>query len=50
MSKNERTIKCIDCPYYWDEDGLLCCHYFRNDGHAPCEVDEKEYLFEEERE
>jgi hypothetical protein len=49
MSKDEKTIKCEDCPYYWDDDGVLCCHYFRNDGYAPCEVNEKEYSESEEQ-
>ena len=43
MSKNEKTIKCVDCPYWWAEDDeTLCCHYFHNDGYAPCEIDDKE--------
>jgi hypothetical protein len=44
MSKSENTmIKCPDCPYWWaEDDGTLCCHYFRDDGYAPCEVDDRE--------
>lgn len=33
-------MKCVDCPYYWIDDGEQygCCHYRYNDGYAPCEV------------
>ena len=38
----KRPFKCVDCPYWWEDDGIMCCHYFRNDGCAPCEVIERE--------
>lgn len=35
-------MKCVDCAYWWqDEDeDRPCCHYNRDDGYAPCEVEE----------
>lgn len=44
-------MKCTDCPYYWIEQGekVAHCHYEWDDGYAPCEVDETEYLNEEEQ-
>lgn len=37
-------MKCIDCLYFWKghDDDNAYCHYFANDGYAPCEVDEPE--------
>ena len=35
-------MTCKDCCYFWRglEDEYAFCHYFANDGYAPCEVDE----------
>lgn len=48
-------MKCTDCAYYWcecDENGKPIdhpfCHYQYNDGYAPCEVEETEYIEDNE--
>ena len=53
--REEKQMKCKDCPYYWadenpmqtpehysDIDYLPRCHYSYDDGYAPCEIDDKE--------
>lgn len=32
-------MKCSDCCYWyqWIGEDSPCCHYYRNDGDAPCE-------------
>lgn len=41
---NEFRLECITCPYWWEDDvdNTCYCHYFSNDGSAPCEIDERE--------
>ncbi len=39
-------MKCSDCCYWyqWIGEDSPCCHYYRNDGDAPCErMDEDDY-------
>lgn len=41
---SEFGLKCNNCLYWWDDDvdDTKYCHYFREDGYAPCEIDERE--------
>jgi hypothetical protein len=45
--RRRHFMRCKDCPYWWIDDEEPYCHYQYNDGYAPCEVDETEYLNEE---
>ena len=37
-------MKCIDCNYYWVDEGEKYprCHCTESEGNAPCELDEDE--------
>lgn len=43
-------MKCEECPYhYYDEhEEYPSCHYFYDDGYAPCEYEEPEEVNWEE--
>ena len=37
-------MKCIDCPYHWQDEGekYPTCKYPYDDGYAPCEIEDQE--------
>jgi hypothetical protein len=43
-NKRKRMMKCIDCGWYWIDEGekYYTCHSTEAEGDAPCEVEDWE--------